>query len=139
MEVSPIAPEFFGQNPKIIIINSGPVSKRYDLAQQCSLGADRKGLIDLFKSYELDFMMTFLVKCTASCDKPKNPLVKNIRVCSKWLDIESANKFKIGLGTLVKTYYKCDEYLPALPKLFESKTNIDLLKKVLEKYKNDHS
>lgn len=136
MEISPIASESFGRNPNILLISGTTPTKNHDNNQEVLMGIERKGLTDLFKSYDLDFTITFLVKC---CHPKNTPSPKNIRECSKWLIHEEQSKFKIGLGSLVKKYYKCDEYLPALSKLFESQKNIDLLKNILEKYKNDHT
>lgn len=127
MEISPIASEIFGPNPKIMVVVSNRVSRLNDIEQNVLGPADRAALIKLFEKYKLDFKLTYLVKCISN-KYYISP--KHIKECSKWIELERP-KITIGFGSNISKYIKLDYCFENINKVISSKELLQELEKVL--------
>lgn len=115
MTISPIATEYFGTKPKVLIVNGSTPSELNDISQETISGPERKILVDIFFKLKVEFAVTLLMKCV-----PKNRYTKSqYKVCTEWIDKEIKYiqpKLVIGMGANVNKYVKCN-YICRAPSL----------------------
>lgn len=98
MSISPVAIEYFGEEPiDVLIVIGSTVKSQNDLSQEVVSGPNREILKSIFTKLKLSFATTFLVKCVTN--KPTNSK-RNVVLC-EWLKKEVDTlkpKYIIGMG-----------------------------------------
>lgn len=126
MKVSPIATEFFGTKPSVLIICGSKPTDATDVSQEVISGSERKILVDLFYKAKKEFAITFLVKCKPNPTYKKKHIQECIKWISKEIDVIKPSKI-IGLGADVQKYCPnlCGLYLPAPALSLNNKKSIN--------------
>lgn len=136
MQISPIAPEIFGENPKVLFVCGLLPNKENDVSQEVLMGANRVILQKLCKELSINYAITLLIKCANNVSYKKN----DFKTCSTHVPREySALGVKriIGFGKNVQNYVHCDHYFESINIVLNNKKKLTQLKVCLEKVKND--
>lgn len=107
MTLSPVATEYFGTPPVVLIVIGTPTNSHNDESQEPIYGAEREILKKIFAASNLKFAVTKLVKCIS-----KTNTKKLITTCD-WVKKEIDHikpKIVIGMGQFKYTTFWCDLY-----------------------------
>ena len=74
MTVSPIATEIFGENPRVLFVYMPAPNEKNDLSQEVIRGSNRAILAKICSSLQLDYAVTFLIKCTKNGNYKKSEI-----------------------------------------------------------------
>ena len=135
MEITPIAPEWYG-SPKVMFIIDNKLNTLNDLTQYPVIGVTRARFTSLIEKYTKSYYLTLLIKCIT---KNQTYKAEEIKECIKWIEYEIdivKPDIIIGCGSSIKKYIKCDYNILSPSKIIENKKNEEKFELILRKVFN---